>query len=58
MQHDIVTHPLLDGRVFVLHFSLLHGRINHQLIQLKVSSFRPEKRKHQQQIQYISQKKW
>lgn len=32
------THPLLDGGVFMLHLPLLHGRINHQLIQLRIKN--------------------
>lgn len=30
------THPLLNSCVLMFHFSLLHGCINHQLVQLKV----------------------
>lgn len=36
------THPLLNSGVFVLHLPLLHGRINHQLIQLKKQVARTE----------------
>lgn len=36
------THPLLNGCVFVLHLPLLHGRINHQLVQLKKQFARTE----------------
>lgn len=29
------AHPLLDDSMLVLHHSLLHGRVDHQLIQLQ-----------------------
>lgn len=35
MRAVLFSHPLLDESMFVLQLPLLHGRVDHQLVQLK-----------------------